>query len=171
MLQQRELDRDANVGLAAFDGWYRRHCPAIERYCARVLRDPGAGADVAQEVFFRAWLNADLYETEEHLRRWAFVVARNLCLDMMTMRTRFVPSSRFDDRPEPAPDVIDGRLAELQDAMRRLSTRHRALLVLRYWAELSNEGVAAKMGLSLPTTRVALHRARSALRRELTAEH
>jgi RNA polymerase sigma-70 factor, ECF subfamily len=170
VVQRRDLVRDRGGGLAAFDGWYRRHCPVVERYCGRVLQDPGAGADVAQEAFLRAWLDVDRYETEDHLRRWVFVVARNLCIDTIATRTRLVPMSRFDDRPEPEPEseVAESRLTGLGDAMRRLSARNRLLLLLRYWTGLSNEAVAATMGLSVPTTRVALHRARLALRQELT---
>ncbi|MEY2478239.1 MAG: hypothetical protein QOG87_3554 [Actinomycetota bacterium] len=168
MVQQRELDRGGNGEPDAFEGWYRRHSPVVARYCGRVLHDPGAGADVAQEVFLRAWLNADGYETEDHLRRWAFVVARNLCIDTMAVRKRVVLSSHVDDQPEPAPDTADTWLAGLDDAMRRVSTRNWVLLRLRYWTGLSYDDLAAMLGLSVPTTRVALHRARAALRRELT---
>lgn len=133
-----------------------------------MLGDSASADDVTQEVFARAWLIAEHYETEEHLRRWVFIVARNLCVDTIRARTRVVPRDRFEDRAEPDPGGNDELLDRLDTAVARLTARSRTLLDLRYSDGLGNDAVASRMGMSIPTTRVALHRARSELRHQLS---
>jgi RNA polymerase sigma-70 factor (ECF subfamily) len=56
------------------------------------------------------------------------------------------------------------------DALRRLSPNQRAAVVLRYVVDLDVPEVAQRMGVSAPTVRVHLHRARGRLRELLGAE-
>lgn len=166
-VQHDEVNCRTVGATAAFGGWYRRSRPAVERYCQRMLGDVAAASDVTQEVFARAWLTAERFGTEEHLRRWAYIVARNLCIDTIRARTRVVPTERIDERPQADAPPDDALMEQLDRALTRVTARNRTLLQLRYWDGLDNDDVAARMGLSGPTTRVALHRARSELRREL----
>lgn len=133
-----------------------------------MLGDRASADDVTQEVFARAWLIAERYETEQHLRRWVFIVARNLCVDIIRARARVVPQCHFEDRAEPEPGGHDEVIERLDLAMTRLAPRSRMLLDLRYSDGLGNEGVASRVGMSIPTTRVALHRARAELRHQLS---
>ena len=166
-VQQSDVGRHESGKYAVFEGWYRRHRSVVEGYCQRMLGDSASADDVTQEVFARAWLIAERYETEEHLRRWVFIVARNLCVDTIRARSRVVPRHQFEDCAEHDPGGNDELLARLDLAMTRLTARSRILLDLRYSDSLGNDAVATRMGMSIATTRVALHRARSELRRQL----
>ena len=61
---------------------YRAHAGELERFALRQLRDPGAAADVVQEVFVRAWRHAERYDAGiASLRVWLFTIARNVVVD------------------------------------------------------------------------------------------
>src|SRR5437016_2084788 len=69
----------------------------------------------------------------------------------------------------PERDLLSGETREvLQRAIDRLPEHYRAVLVLRDVEELSNEEVAEVTGESVPSVKSRLHRARMALREQLT---
>ena len=68
---------------------------------------------------------------------------------------------------------IPGASSELVDlivALRRLSPKQRAAIVLRHVADLEMDEVAKRMGTATPTVRVHLHRGRMRLRELLGTE-
>lgn len=69
-----------------------------------------------------------------------------------------------------ASDAVDNRLV-LRDALSQMPPRRRAVLVLRYFEELSVEETAAAMGCSAGTVKSQTARALAALRELLPAEH
>lgn len=69
---------------------------------------------------------------------------------------------------EPAvPDEIPERLIELRSALDRLTDRQRIVVVLRYFADLSDREIARALDVRPATVRSLAHRALNALRREL----
>ena len=56
---------------------------------------------------------------------------------------------------------------EVQEALSRLSNRQREVLVLRYWARLSEADIAQTLGISTGTVKSTAHRALAALRKHL----
>lgn len=65
------------------------------------------------------------------------------------------------------PDEIPERLIELRSALDRLTERQRIVVVLRYFADLSDREIAQTLDVRPATVRSLAHRALTALRREL----
>jgi RNA polymerase sigma-70 factor (sigma-E family) len=65
--------------------------------------------------------------------------------------------------PEPGAAGVDHTL----DAVRRLAPRARALVVLRFYAGLTQEEIAAELGIPVGTVKSGLHRALGELREAL----
>lgn len=78
------------------------------------------------------------------------------------------PAAHQEDVVAPASDP-DLRLT-LLDALRQLPPRGRAVLVLRFWEDLSVEQVAGVLGCSEGTVKQHLSRARASLRESLHLE-
>lgn len=82
-LRQRRRDaallRDTLAGDDdAFATIYRRHLPAVVRFCLRQTRDAELAADLAAEVFAQALVSAASYEPERgSLLGWLLGIARN----------------------------------------------------------------------------------------------
>ena len=66
-----------------------------------------------------------------------------------------------------APDVVLSMPDELWDALSHLNPRQRSALVLRYYEGLPDDEIARLLGCRSATVRSAIHRALSALRKEI----
>jgi DNA-directed RNA polymerase specialized sigma24 family protein len=77
-----------------------------------------------------------------------------------SIHRRLVRAPKFDT-PDP---VLDGRLIELQDALRALNERQRTAVVLRYLCDLPDAEIADLIGCRVGTVRTLIHRGLAELR-------
>src|SRR6058998_3914915 len=85
---------------------------------------------------------------------------------------RDADASLVERQPAPGPDPGDQvseaqTMARLWDAVHRLSPQQRTAVILHAQEQLSTEEIAEVLKVAEPTVRVHLHRAVTALRREL----
>jgi DNA-directed RNA polymerase specialized sigma24 family protein len=122
---------------------------------AYVLTGSGAAAeDVVQDVFCRVGPRiAELENPVAYLR----VAVVNQC---RSIHRRVVRAPRLEV-PEP---FLDGRLIELQDALRSLSGRQRTAIVMRYLCDLPDREIADLIGCREATVRTLIHRGLAELR-------
>jgi len=158
---------------ADFAGWYRAHHDRIRALCARILRDPIAAEDVAQETLLRAWERREQMR-EEDLGAWLSVVARNLCLSMLRKDGRLIVT---DELPEHAdlwadPAIEVGRRESrrhVRKALGLLGERSRRVIDLREVREAAYEEIGSELGVSAEGARAIAFRARRLLREHLKA--
>jgi RNA polymerase sigma-70 factor (sigma-E family) len=157
---------NANAGPAGFAEFVRDRYVALVRHGAILTGDPGHGEDLAQEALvktYRAWrrLHPD-GDPEAYTRR---VMVRAAWRAGRRLWRQEVPTQAPPDRASGDPydgmDTADLVLA----ALRTLPTQQRVVLVLRYWAGLSEREIAAELGCSVGTVKSRASRAVAALRR------
>jgi len=125
----------------------------------------GGRRDIAEEAVAEAFARAIAHDRTIRdplpwIYRTAFRLARE---ELRKERRRHAPESGTDVE---AP----GAAGELVAALRRLSPNQRAVVVLRYEADLTTGEIARRMGVTPATVRVHLHRGRRRLRELLGAE-
>ncbi|WP_052359703.1 sigma-70 family RNA polymerase sigma factor [Actinoplanes friuliensis] len=138
---------------------YDANAGALLRYLRRLTYDqPESAEDLLQETMLRAWRKVDeLPSGAESVRRWLFTVARNLTID--AVRARLARPSEFDwddlTQFPMADDTLDRALTRrtVDDALRRLTPEHRAVLVHLYYRDAPVSEVAADMGVPHGTIR------------------
>jgi RNA polymerase sigma-70 factor (sigma-E family) len=133
------------------------------RVAFRILGDRCDAEDVAQETLARAALRwSRLHERPEG---WVCRVASNQAIDRYRRRRR-----QPHTMAGPV-GLVDERLGERGDlvaALRKLPRRQRAVVVLRYLADFSEEDVALTLGCSVGTVKSQASRGLSALRNHLS---
>ena len=137
----------------------------------RMLGEPSAAEDAAQDAFLRAFTRLDLYREGEPFGAWLHGIVRNRCLDILRSRTRAAAAYPMVAAPQADAEADAIRNLEAQGvrrALSRLPARDRALLVLRYWEDRPMEEVAQSLGMTDGAARVALHRARRTLAGQLS---
>ncbi len=152
-----------------------RWLPRLYRAALRLLDDPAAAEDVAQEAMLRAWRQADRFDPRRGAAMaWGYRIAINLAIDRRRAAAR-APSALSEAVADGAPDAeaalaLRQRVAALLAAVAALPARQRAALALAY----GHDATGAAAALALRTTPRALegllHRARRALRERLLAE-
>ena len=172
----------ARVGagdVAAFSELYDRHARRIYAWSAHVL-GPGLAEDAIQEIFLRLWRHAGQFDpTRGSFGSWFSAVARHHLVRELRregVRRRAAAGGEIDDvlassaSPEPGPEETAGSRAEtagLTRALRLLPREQRQVLVLAYFAGLSQSEIAEQLGLPLGTVkkrvRLGMRKLRAAL--------
>jgi RNA polymerase sigma factor (sigma-70 family) len=114
--------------------------------------------DIVQETFLRA-LTRPPRDTNAPVAPWLAAVARNLSLDLLRTRGRFVELSD-DERSVPSPAPADLRGPALLAGLGQLTEGEVAALLLRDWLDLDVDDVATALDTSAGSVRVLHHRAR-----------
>lgn len=126
-----------------------------------------AADDCFQETFLAAMRAYPRLRPDSNLRAWVLTIAHRKALDHHRARARRpVP---VDEVPEPRPaGEPTGRDDDAWALVRTLPTRQRAVLTLRYGAELSHREIAAAVGCSEEASRQAASAGLTRLRQELS---
>lgn len=138
---------------------------AEQIYAFAYLMAGDNGEDLAAEAFARAlarWNDVAGYDRPD---AWVRSVIVNLLVShgrKEKVQRLFVQRSRRDVSIEDDAAHIENRLM-LQQALRHLSPKQRAVIVLRYWNDLSLKETARAMGCSVSSANAHLSRARSKL--------
>ena len=149
-----------------FTDFYRDAYPGAVRLAWLLTHDHAAAEDVVQDAFVRLRPRLTAVEHPTAYLRTAIV---NGCRDRTRSadraeagwrRLRVVTDMTSTDKP-----------SELLDAVVQLPYKQRAVLVLRYWADLREEEIADIVGVRPATVRSITSRALARLRKELPDEH
>ncbi|UFQ19864.1 MULTISPECIES: RNA polymerase sigma factor [Streptomyces] len=164
----------------AFAALFDRHADAVHRYAARRLGGEAAD-DLVAETFTTAFQQRHRYDPARgagaDARPWLFGIATNLVgRHRRAEARRFKAMARVPapaDHDEPLADRAADRVVaravrrELAAALAALPARHRDVLLLVAWGDLSYEEAAQALGVPVGTVRSRLHRARTKLREAL----
>ena len=149
--------------VAAFAEIVRRHEHRVRVVLLRLLDDERDVEEATQDCFVQAWRNLDRFRGESAIFTWLYRIAVNEAL--ARLRRKRLPTTQIDNtenrarlsadtRDEPQTAAESGELEHfLARELRRLEPDYRAPVVLRDVAGLSNEEVAAVLGLSIAATK------------------
>ena len=157
-----------------FDRLYRDSYPRIYKTMLAVLADPAAAEDCTQDAFvlaFRAWAR---WRPDAPAEAWLHRIAINVAVSYQRKaKLRSIGAilrrlGRPATGPDPAQVALDRDLAA---ALRRLTPKLRAALVLRHYHGYTNREIAAAIGVSERTVnkrlRIAAQKMRSLLIHDL----
>jgi RNA polymerase sigma-70 factor (ECF subfamily) len=156
---------------------------AVYRHCTRLLGDAILAADVHQAVFEQAYRDLPALEDVDRIRGWLFRIATHRSLDAGKARRRFRRRFLGEDTMEtsvgeasaeavaapdsgtPAAKLERAQAIQaLEDCLRELDEKPRAVLLLRFKEEMSFEDMAAIFGEKAPALRKRAARALPLLR-------
>jgi RNA polymerase sigma-70 factor (ECF subfamily) len=158
----------------------RRHADGLYRAVRRFGLPSDAAEEVTQEAFLRAWRGIGAFKGQARFFTWLYRIgvneakrrlngerARSLALSV-DARAGLDPA---DPRDEPDARVALGELrAALAVAVRTLSLKYRAPMILCDVEGLSTAEAAAVLGLSEAALKSRLHRARVAVREAIAEQ-
>jgi RNA polymerase sigma factor (sigma-70 family) len=160
----RHGDRDAFAQLAALE------IDRLNATATLVLRDPHLAQDAVQEALIRCWRQLPSLRDVSAFDGWLYRILVRAASDEASRRNRFRASVRtLSIEPgDVGPDLADREF--LDRAFMRLSIGHRAVVVLRHYADLPLAEVASALGIPLGTAKSRYHYAMAELRSAIEAE-
>ena len=156
---------------------HEMHARSVYHFLLRTtLGNREAAEDLLQETLLRAWRNVDRLTTSvEALRPWLFTVARNLAIDAGRARQLRPPEDFSSDisRLPAGTDSVERLLtaATVREALLKLSTEHRAVLVELYYRDASAAETAERIGIPEGTVKSRAHYGLRALAHILGTPH
>jgi RNA polymerase sigma-70 factor (ECF subfamily) len=165
--------------LEALGELYRELGPVMVSLARSLLRDRAEADDVVADSLIRVHDKAAGFRGERGLRTWVLRIVANRCRDLLRRR-RFDagepeshdPLAHAGLRVEPLEEwdhALDQEkaLAALEGAIGRLPREQREAVILRDRLGLSQEEVAATLGIRVGAVKSRLFRARETLKVEL----
>lgn len=139
-----------------------------------LMKSPADADDAVQEAFIRTFQALNTYDLDRPFRPWLHRILLNVCKDVWKRRRwLFIPlENAYDVRDQNAPDpedclLQDEELQRLAQAIRELSSKHQAVVVLYFLNEMRISDVAIAVGVPEGTVKSRLHHAVRALRKRL----
>jgi len=181
--ESEAIAKSQQGSMAAFNELVARYQSMVFNTAYRLLGDPDAAADAAQEAFLSAFQNIKGFRGGS-FKVWLLRITTNACYDELRRRQRRPTSSletllvageeaTFPPREPQAPEELALRRetqAIIQQGLLTLPPEQRTVLILSDIQGLSYEEIAQIMKTSLGTVKSRLSRARAHLRDYLQAQ-
>ena len=141
--------------------------------CLGYARDSVEAEELAQDVFFRAWIKIDSVRDPERHREWLFRMAHNVCLDHLRKRrlTKRLHGGSLeqvrDERTPEARAVYRDELRLLKEAVRSLPKKLKETFILRAYGGLSYREIAAVLQIKEGTVMSRLNEAREKIKSKM----
>jgi RNA polymerase sigma-70 factor (sigma-E family) len=138
----------------------------------QLLGNAADAEDACQEALLAAWSAWPRLRDPARFDAWFDRILVNTCIEHLRRRSRRPQVSLPDDPDIAGRDTLQGSVEKdvIGRALGRLNPEHRAAVVLRFWADLSTDAIAERLGVPAGTVRSRLHYALGALRAELESE-
>jgi RNA polymerase sigma-70 factor (ECF subfamily) len=184
------LERLRSGDPAVVEALMEQYASRVYRLAYGITRNQSDAEEVVQDVLLTICRKGESFEGRSTLGSWIYRITANTALNKrrgkrQTVETSLeaqLPSYREDGHREgdrlyvladwsqnPEAELLSGEVrAILNRAIDGLPDHYRAVLILRDVEELSNEEIAQTVGESVASVKSRLHRARMALREQLT---
>jgi RNA polymerase sigma-70 factor (ECF subfamily) len=163
---------DAELVKAACGGdidSFRKLCERHYRMAVGIARsrlsDEHLAEDAAQEAFATACRQLCSLRDANRFPEWLGTICRRTASRMVCSQTNDVPIER---EPVSPADNDDGAVAQVHQALERLSTSAREVIHLHYFSGLSYDEIARVLGISPQAVHGRMQRARRVLARWLS---
>jgi RNA polymerase sigma-70 factor (sigma-E family) len=151
---------------ADFEAWMTARQPALLRTACLLTGETHTAEDLVQTTLAKMYLAWDRIADREHVDAYA---RKALVNEYRSLWRR--PWRRRELSAEQLPEVVgseesyDGHSDALWDFVATLPPKQRAVIVLRYYEELTEAETAAALGISVGTVKSQASRALASLRR------
>ncbi|MGW2039202.1 RNA polymerase sigma factor [Streptomyces virginiae] len=162
---------DSDPGPPTVTELYHAHRLGMVRLAVLLVDDLATAEDVVQDAFTALYRHhgeqiADVDNALGYLRTSVVNTARSVLRRRRTVRA-WTPPPTVDEPSAEDHVVLDEAHREVLAALARLTPRRRQVLVLRYWADLSEAEIATTLGISRGAVKSNASRGLDALERNL----
>jgi RNA polymerase sigma-70 factor (sigma-E family) len=158
--------------MADYENFVRGHLPRLLRYATMLTGEREQAADLVQDVLVKVYRRWSRINDTEYPDRYVLRMVTNGYLSWRHSRAaRLIAVGDLPDEARPDDFASDHVLREdMWQRLAGLPRRQRAVVVLRYYEQLTDAEIADLLGCAQPTVRAHAHKALNTLRKGLTIE-
>src|SRR5580692_6136622 len=86
LVERYRRDSSSPAARSFLNELFERHHAQVATWCFRMTGNTDSAADLAQEVFLKAFQRLDSYRGAAKFTTWLYSIARNHCLDELRSR-------------------------------------------------------------------------------------
>jgi RNA polymerase sigma-70 factor, ECF subfamily len=158
----------------AFAALTRRNVDAAYRLAWAILADASDAEDAVQDAFAMGWRKRAGLREPGRFDAWFGRILVNTCRERLRTRVRSrvravdtIPEAGLPDIGVPDQAIQVGLRSDVGDALAGLDPDHRIVVVLRYWADLTVDEIAERVGVPAGTVKSRLHYSLKSLHSQL----
>jgi RNA polymerase sigma-70 factor, ECF subfamily len=156
---------------AAFRDFVTGRSAALLRTAYLLTGDRGLAEDAVQAMFGRVYLSWSKIRHEAAIEAYCrTALVREVTSWHRRRRVKHVLTAQVPERAQPTADEASDSPESLRRALIALPPRQRAVVVLRFYDDMSEADIAAALGISRGSVKQHTHRAIASLRATLNTE-
>lgn len=151
----------AGGDMGALAELYKRYAPGVKRFVTGLIKDKAKAEDIVQNIFLRLMSSNPSFENVTAFRNWLFVCARNEVVS--TLRSKWESQvDRVTVLPERVSDGIqpEAMMPVLNSVLAKMPEKRAEVFRMSKLNGLSDEDIAARMGISVRTVQKHLELAK-----------
>ncbi len=166
---------------AAIEMFVRQYETSVFRLALSIVGDPAEANEVVQETFIAALRSLPSYQEKQSLKAWLYTITLNQSRSRLRkrkvlerLRTTLTSIFRVEAEKQDLPEemvIQSEKEARIWNSLNQLDERHRIVVVLRYFHELSVAEISEILSVNEGTIHSRLHSAREKLRDTLKNWH
>jgi RNA polymerase sigma-70 factor (ECF subfamily) len=170
-----EIARQVQRGdVESFGLLIERYEQKLMRYAKKFIIGREDGKDLVQEVFIKAYVNIQSFDSAKKFSSWIYRIAHNEFINAIKKRSRTSIFSFDSDIifPQPtAPQTADGEAEKkelkqiLDRSLGKLDSKYREPLVLYYFEDMDYREIAEVLQIPISTVGVRLRRGKTLLKK------
>jgi len=165
----------------AIESLIREYETGVFRLALSILGDQAEASEVTQETFLSALRALPFYQEKQSLKAWLYTIALNHSRSHLRkrkiierLRSTLTSVFRVEAKKQASPEetaIQNEKEVVIRHSLNQLDERHRIVLVLRYFHELSISEISEILSVNEGTIHSRLHSAREKLRDALKHLH
>jgi len=176
MLMKNLISSEWQSGdVTAFENLFQQYKNLVFKNAYLITGSREEAEDVLQEVFVSVWRSRLTFNSNKgKLTTWLHKITINRCLERKRKKKLpFVSLEKVDlPQTQSSDEVLVSRqeYERLIEVMNSLDIKHRVVLVLRYFNDMSYEEIAQTVGVPLGTVKSRINQALKLLRRQFDTQ-
>ena len=175
---ERLIAKAQEGDLYSFDILVKKYQKKIYFLAYRMMKNHDAADDIAQETFINAYSSIKSFKPGYSFYSWLYRICMNLSINHLKRQKFVIPESQFEEEVNPLEKetitedplsllVQKERERKIEQAIDSLSSKYKAVFILKVYEDLSYEEIAQTLKISLGTVMSRLFRARERLQKLL----
>jgi len=157
-----------------FEALFNDHYSRLCAYAYNFLKEQEGSEEIAQEVFFKLWINRTDIKIESSMESYLYRSVRNACLNLIkhiNVREKYKEHNQEEIEYSEQIDRDPMNASELELKIRAsidlLPEQRKKIFILSRYEQLKYKEIAEQLGLSVKTVENQMGKALQFLRKEL----